>query len=361
MKMKKAAAFLLTAAFAAGSAFTSLAGIQVVQGTEISTKVGDDGKNDLFGSNNVQFVFKQFDPASGLLPVYQNVSLWQGEEYNEAKLLFLNTSGEVAIAANGNWRLISGFQNGQAFVKEVGTGNLVRINTSGQETGRFAVGEEITEVTVLPAGSEYSFFYTTGKAGGDLNEPENYKAVFVKEDGNTRTLELQGTYWEIGDFEGNGYAPLFKVTNTYNTRWQIEGASTWETLTHYNTDQIDYVDVNGNIHSGSMPGYQPKEKPEYIPQPYDIGLPLDRSTAVYTYRAGSYDLKKAGSESILGDIYEIYDKSGAGTGVKICSVVFGTDSFVIARAYDPNYEKDYNFASPSPKPSYYIYYINQAN
>ncbi len=361
MKMKKTAALLLTAAFGAGTAFTSLAGIQVVQGTEISTKVGDDGMNNTFGSNNVQFVFKQFDPASGLLPVYQNVSLWQGEEYNEAKLLFLNTSGEVAIGANGNWRLVSGFQNGQAFVKEVSTGNLVRINTSGQETGRFVVGEEITKITALPAGSKYAFVYMTGKAGGELNEPENYKAVFVEEGGNAKALELQGTYWEMGEFESNGYAPLFKVTGTYNTQWQIEGASTWQTLTHYNTDQTDYVDVNGDIHSGSMPGYQPKEKPEYIPQPYDIGLPLDRSTAVYTYSAGLYDMKKVGSESIIGDIYEIYDKSGEGTGVKISSLVFGGDNFVIARAYDPNYVKNYNFVNPTPKPSYYIYYINQAN
>lgn len=361
MKIKKTAALILTAALTMGSAFVSLAGIQVVQGTEISTKVGDDRMNNTFGSSHVEFVFKEFDPASGLLPVYQNTSLWMGEEYKDASLLFLNTSGEVAIPANGNWRLVSGFQSGQAFVKEVSTGNLVRLDTSGQETGRFPVAEEITKLTVLPGTSQYSFFYITGTQGGALSESKDLKAVFVQENGASKTVELQDVYWNIGDFEANGFAPLFKMTGTYDTQWQVVGADSWQTLTHYNTQQTDYLDVNGTIHSGSMPGYQEKEAQEYIPKPYDIGLPFDRTTETYTYRAASYELRKIDNVFHLGDIYEIYDKSGAGTGVKIYSIAFGTDSFVIARAFDPAYAENYDMAQPKPEPPYYIYYINQTN
>lgn len=360
MKIKRPAAIILTAALMMSGTITSLAGVQVTQGTEISTKVGDDRLNNTFGSKPAKFLFKEFDPASGLLPVYQNVSMWMGQEYDEASLLFLNTSGEVAIPANRNWRLVSGFQKGQAFVKEVSTGSLVRVNTAGQETGRFAVGEEITELTVLPDTSSYSFCYMTGKAGGNTSQPENFKVVFVDKNGGSKTVELQGNYWNIGEFEANGYAPLFKMTGTYDTQWRIEGAENWETLTRYNTQQTDYLDINGVIHSGSMPGYQEKAAPEYIPEPYDIGLPLDRTTQTYTYRASGYDLKKVKTESFLGDIYEICDKSGQGTGVMIYSMAFATDSFVIGRAYDSEYVKNYNFTQPDPQPPYCFFYINQA-
>jgi len=45
--------------------------------------------------------------------------------------------------------------------------------------------------------------------------------------------------------------------------------------------------------------------------------------------------------------------------VKIYSIAFGTDSFVIARAFDPAYEE--SFSLDRLKPPYYIYYINQTN
>lgn len=361
MKIKKTAALILAASLTLGSAITSLGGIQVVQGTEISTKVGDDRTNT-FGTTDIKFVFKEFDPASGLIPVRQIPPTWREwgeEERDDSRLLFLNTSGEIAIPVNENWRLVSGFQSGQAFVREASTNALVRIDTAGQETGRFSVEENIARLMVLPDSSPYAFFCITGKAGGPVSESENFKALFVEENGSVKTVELQGTYWDMGQFESNGYAPLFKVTGTYDTQWRIEGAEDWETVTHYNTAQIDYLDVNGVIHSGSMPGYVEKEAPEYIPAPYDIGLPFDNTTKKYIYRAASYELRKVDFVSGMGDIYEIFDKSGAGTGVKIYSIAFGTDSFVIARAFDPAYEE--NFSLDRLKPPYYIYYINQTN
>ena len=48
-----------------------------------------------------------------------------------------------------------------------------------------------------------------------------------------------------------------------------------------------YVDVNGNIHSGSMPGYQPKEKPEYIhwlETGGEIPFPVGESRTQFTKR-----------------------------------------------------------------------------
>ncbi len=361
MKIKKTAALILAASLTLGSAITSLGGIQVVQGTEISTKVGDDRTNT-FGTTDIKFVFKEFDPASGLIPVRQIPPTWMEwgeEERDDSRLLFLNTSGEIAIPVNENWRLVSGFQSGQAFVREASTNALVRIDTAGQETGRFSIEENIARLMVLPDSSPYAFCCITGKAGGAVSESENFKALFVEENGSVKTVELQGTYWDMGQFESNGYAPLFKVTGTYDTQWRIEGAENWETVTHYNTAQIDYLDVNGVIHSGSMPGYVEKEAPEYIPAPYDIGLPFDNTTKEYIYRAASYELRKVDFVSGMGDIYEIFDKSGAGTGVKIYSIAFGTDSFVIARAFDPAYEE--NFSLDRLKPPYYIYYINQTN
>ncbi|MDE6620928.1 MAG: hypothetical protein K2K74_10680 [Lachnospiraceae bacterium] len=358
MRINKLAGIVLAAALTVCNSATALAGLQANK-IEISSQIGDNGPERFFGDTHVEFVFEEYDPVTTLIPVYQNVSRWMGEEYNEASLLFLSVAAaETAIPANADWLLVSGFQNGQAFVKEKSTGHLVRIDMTGTETGRFLINEEITALYRLPASSQYAFYYITGKTGGSTWAPENLKVVFVAESGAQKVVNLQGNYWNTGDFAANGYMPLFKMTGTYTTQWKIEGSDHWNDLDHYNMEQMDYLDVNGEIHQGAMPAYQQEAEKEYIPEPYDIGLPLDRTTSIYTYTGGNYDLKRVDNVSGLGDIYEIYDKAGNATGVKICSIAFGAENFVIARSIDPNYDyKKYPVDDSLYTAPYCIYYI----
>lgn len=361
MKVKKLAGIVLAAALMVCNGTTAMAGLEAGK-IEISAKVGDKGPQRLWGDTHVEFVFEAYDPVTTLIPVYQNVSIKtekKYEEYNEASLLFFSVAAaETAIPAHADWLLVSGFQNGQAFVKEKSTGQLVRIDMTGTETGRFLINGEIAELYSLPASSQYAFYCITGKAGGGSWEPEDLKAVFVAENGTQKVVDLQGNYWKTGDFAANGYMPLFKTTGTYITRWQWEGSEHWNDVINYNIEQIDYLDVNGEIHEGAMPAYQEEEEKEYIPEPYDIGLPLDRTTKVYTYTGGNYDLKLVDHIFGVGDIYEIFDKAGNATGVKVSSIAFGAENFIIARSIDPNIDyTKYTANNASYDLPYCIYYI----
>lgn len=349
MRKKTLTAVILAAALTLGNSMAGFAALKVAQSSEISSNIGDPRGNNPFYDIFAEILFEYFDPVSGLIPVRIG-PFGHGFINVEDSILFFNTAGQTVIPANNNWELSCGFKNGQALVKEKNTGNFIVLNPSGEEIGRIVPKEDCQTpyVLPLPAKSQYQYRFISGRAGDELSPPLNLKVIFATTNGEQKVVDLQEKYWSIGEIYDNGYSPLFKRTGSYYIISSLGGGVRIE---HYIMEQEDYIDENGIIYAGPMPGYQKNQDSNVNDS---VSLPFDKEKNAYI--GSIYEIQKIRKES-YGDIYEIYDKAGNGTGIELYSIAGACEQFIIARPHDPSCFVDFN--SESILPPYYIYYISE--
>lgn len=331
-----------------GSSIPGFAAINVVRGDEISTKIGDPPNGAISVTEpGVEIVFRERDPVSGIIPVYRDamVAHFSDDSDEHKKLLFINLAGEIVIPPNENWRLVSGFFNGYALVQEKITQDLILINESGGEVCRFPVGEAAWNVARLSSGAKYQYMYVQGRNGGKINSPtSDLCAVFLSNNGEWETVALGDKYWMVGEYQDMGYAPLYKMTKESTARVSVIN----QDIPYYFLEQSDYLDENGQIHTGPMPGYQEEEKKPLSNN--QTGLPYDEEKKAYI--GSCYEVRENTNRGWMDHYYEVYDKEGNPTGHKLYTFLGGGDNYIIARAYDENLAQNYIFP-------YHIYYINE--
>lgn len=234
-------AFIVTINLILSSVFLSFAGVTAaIDISAYDTSIG------MYGGIQTRVYYNHYDTESDLIPINmnENSKAFLTPEEDTSSLVFINRKGETVIPANPNWKLVAGFRHGAALVKDKASGEVLRIDTSGNILGTI----DVNYVNLLPEDSQYSYYYIVGNGSKNGLPKDNFSVVFIDGFGEKKEINLKNLgFHSMDNFDKNGKAVL--STGSYrgvSTSYWFDGTPfySWDT---YNLKQTAYMDVNGNI------------------------------------------------------------------------------------------------------------------